>query len=139
MPRSLLQDIARNLRLNLSLPFVSYEISFGDFLKGSDVDSRIARLGEIKTDLQASIVAIDALQAEARSRKHEVERLSTTVAKLQEDRATAETLLRVPQESFTRVLTAAAAKGRARGLVEGTIVGFLTGGTSSYLVWYLTN
>jgi hypothetical protein len=128
----------RKLRLRVSLPFISYEITPEDFLTRGDLDERIAKLGNIKEDLLASIVAIEELQAGAQDKKRQLDELQIAVQQLEQDRATAETLLHVPEESFARVLGRAAAKGRWRGLVEGTIIGFLTGAASSFVVWYLT-
>jgi hypothetical protein len=128
----------RNFRLRISLPFMSYEITPGDFLTRGDIDERIEKLGTIKQDLLASIAAIEELQVDAQGKKRQVDELQTAVQQIEQDRATAETLLHVPEESFARVLGRAAAQGRWRGLVEGTLIGFLTGAASSFVVWYLT-
>jgi hypothetical protein len=92
----------------------------------------------IKQDLLASIAAIEELQVDAQDKKRQVDELQTAVQQLEQDRATAETLLHVPEESFARVLGRAAARGRWRGMVEGALIGFLTGAASSFVVWYLT-
>ncbi len=84
-------------------------------------------------------MAVSALQDEAGERKAEVDQLQELVAKLQEDKNAAESLLQVPEESLVRLMSRATSKGRARGLAEGAIIGFLTGALSSLLVWYLTN
>jgi hypothetical protein len=138
MGNRLLEKLAKHSRIRVSLPFFSYEIQAEDLISDANLDTRIARLGEVKRDLQESIVAIEELQAEATTRKAELDTLSTAVKQLQEDRVTAETLLNVPQESFSRVLIRAVSKGRLRGIAEGSIVGFLSGVASSLLVWYLT-
>ena len=51
---------------------------------------------------------------------------------------TAETLLQVPEESFSRMLARANSKARIRGIVEGLFIGLSTGAASSLAVWYVT-
>lgn len=128
----------RNFRLRVNLPFISYEITADDFLSPGDIDERIEKLGTIKQDLLASIAAIEELQADAQDKKRQVDELQAAVQRLEQDRATVETMLHVPEESFARVLSRAAARGRWKGLAEGAIIGFLTGAASSFAVWYLT-
>jgi len=117
---------------------ISYEVGVDELLNSKNIDERIARLGEIKRDLQGAIEAVEGLQTEALERKGEVEHLQQTVRKLEEDKSTAETLLKMPEESFARLISRASAKSRVRGIIEGLIIGFITGALSSLLVWYLT-
>lgn len=124
--------------LRFSLPFMTYEVSLDDLLNSKSVDERIARLEEIKGDLHGAIDAVESLRTDAIERKNEVEELQKTIQDLQEDKSTTEALLKVPQESFSRVLNQATSKGRVRGIIEGSIIGFVTGTLSSFLVWYLT-
>ena len=109
-----------------------------DLFSSKNIDERLARLGEIESDLQGAIDAIENLQSEALERKSEVGQLQQTIQKLEEDKNTAEALLQVPEESFARVLARATAKSRMRGIIEGLIIGFVTGALSSLLIWYLT-
>ncbi|MBI4317546.1 MAG: hypothetical protein HY675_03570 [Chloroflexi bacterium] len=128
----------RGTRLRISLPFISYEVALDDLATSDTVDARIARLGEIKRDLEAAIAAVHGLQEEARDRKTEADQLQALIAKLQEDKSAAESLLKLPEESFIRLVGRATSKGRVRGLIEGAIIGFATGALSSFLVWYFT-
>lgn len=98
MGSRLIEHLAKHATIRVSLPFISYEIEAEDLLSKANIDTRIARLSEVKSDLQESIVAIEEVQAEAATRKSEFDTLSTMVKQLQEDRATAETLLKVPQD-----------------------------------------
>ncbi len=103
-----------------------------------DVDDRIKKLSQVREDLQAAVVAVDSLQVEAAERQAEVQKLRDAVKQLQEDKETTQSLLELPKESFARVLSDGAARGRLRGRIEGTVIGLVTGGVSSYVVWYLT-
>jgi len=102
------------------------------------VDERIARLDQIKTELNGAIEAVSALQVEAQDNKKRAENLRQTVEQLKQDKTTAETLLKVPEESFARMLVRANSKARIRGIIEGIVIGFTTGALSSLLIWYLT-
>ena len=134
----LIDTLKRRTRLRISLPFISYEVALDDLATSETVDARIARLSEIKRDLEAAISAVQGLQDEAKERKAEADQLQALVAKLQEDKNAAESLLKVPEESFLRLVGRATSKGRFRGLIEGVIIGFVTGALSSFLVWLLT-
>ncbi len=114
------------------------QVNLDELLRSSDVDERIERLSEVKRDLEAAVEAVSVLQAEAVSKKAEVETLRSAAKQAAEDRETAEKLLTVPEESLARVIAKANSRGRVRGILEGALVGFLTGAGSSYLVWYFT-
>ena len=133
-----LKTVIRSVRFRILLPFFSYEVNLNDIVDSATVDERIAKLGEIKRDLEAAIVAVESLQGEAEARKVEADSLRNTVQQLNEERTTAEALLRVPEESFVTLLTRANSKGRWRGIMEGVMVGFVTGVLSSFVVWYFT-
>lgn len=133
--------IAKHLkkaRLRVSLPFLSYEVTIDDLIDSKDIDERIERLSTIKNDLEETIVAVEQLQAEAFKSKNEADKLRVTISALEQDKSTAEAMLKLPEESFSRVLSRASSKGRVRGRIEGIIIGFITGVLSSLLVWYLT-
>lgn len=130
--------IKKSSKLSVSLPFLRYEMDLGQALDDQTVDERIARLDQIRTDLGAAVDAVAELQREALDNKREAVALRDAVARLEHDKVTAETLLKVPEDSFARMLARANAKARVRGLLEGTIVGFSTGALSSYVIWYVT-
>lgn len=132
-----LLEVLKKSRFRISVPLVGIDIPI-DFADSSTVDERIARLGQVKQDLEAAINAVSSLQAEAAERKAEANQLQEAVSRLQQDKSTAESLLRVPEESVVRLLWRASSKGRIRGLLEGAFIGFLTGVLSSFFVWYLT-
>jgi hypothetical protein len=132
------RDQLKKTRFRVSLPFISYEVSLDDLLNTTSVDERIASLNRVHEDLLGAVAAVEGLQSEALERKHEVEQLEETVRQLNQDRSTAESLLNVPEESFTRLLARATSKGRTRGIIEGSVIGFATGTLSSFFVWYLT-
>lgn len=136
--RARIFPILRNTRIRLSLPGISYEISPEDFLGHQTIDQRLQKLGSIKADLQASISAVEELEHEAFKKKRQVDELEEIVRQLNEDKSATESLLRFPEETFTRVFAHAVSKGHWRGILEGIVIGFLTGAASSFFVWYLT-
>ncbi len=138
MKKGKLAKVLQMARISVRLPFISYEINFDDLTNSSTVDERIARLSQVKHDLEAAITAVSTLQAEATDRKDEADQLKAVISKLQEDKNTAESLLSVPEESFVRLVKRAVSKGRMRGLIEGGAIGFMTGMLSSLLAWYIT-
>ena len=129
-----------NARIRISVPFlpISYEANLTEFADVRTVDERIAQLGKVKKDLEAAISAVDELQLKAIESRSQYAQIESTLKKLEEEKATTEALLKIPEESFTRVFAKASSRGRWRGIIEGLIVGFVTGCASSYLVWYLT-
>lgn len=135
---SRLRQSLKSARFRVAFPFLSYEVQLADLLDSKSTDERIAKIGAIKKELEAAVVAVEELKREAEERKAEADELKDTVQKLEDEKNTVETLLRLPEESFTRLLTRASSRGRTRGLVEGVLVGFATGLLSSLLVWYMT-
>ena len=83
------------------------------------------------------MAAVQGLQNEAQERKNEADELRAVVTKLQDDKDAAESLLSVPEDAFVRLVGRATAAGRSRGLIEGGIVGLITGVASSLVAWYL--
>jgi predicted nuclease with TOPRIM domain len=138
MEKSFLAKYLKKARLRVSLPFLSYEVTLDDLIDSKDVDERIKRLSTIKNDLEETIVAVEQLQAEAFKSKNEADKLKETISLLEQDKSTAEAMLKLSEESFSRVLSRASSKGRVRGIIEGIIIGFTTGILSSLLAWYLT-
>lgn len=137
--QSVIDAIKKNSKVSVSLPFLRYELDLTQALDPATVDERIARLDQIKADLTAAAEAVAELQREAQDNKKEAQSLRESVKQLEQDKVTAETLLQVPEESFSRMLARANAKARTRGIIEGASVGLLTGVLSSLLVWYATN
>lgn len=131
-----LAEILKKVRFRISP--VGIEVVLDELGDSSTVDERIARLGQVKRDLEAAINAVSSLQAEATDRKTEADQLQAVISRLQEDKNTAESLLRVPEESLVRLVGRAGSKGRIRGLIEGGVIGFVSGVLSSLFVWYVT-
>lgn len=130
--------LKKNSKVSVSLPFLRYELDLTGALDPAGVDERIARLDQIRADLQAAAEAVTELQKEARDNKLEAESLREAVKQLEQDKVTAETLLQVPEDSFSRMLARANSKARVRGIVEGLTIGLVTGAISSFVVWYAT-
>jgi hypothetical protein len=122
------------VRIRLPIPFISYEIPLNDIIDPQNIDTRISRLGDIKKELESAIDAVTSLQIEAQENKGEVENLRVRIRELEEDKSTAETVLKVPQESFARLVERANSKGRMRGWIEGLIIGLISGVISSLAV-----
>ncbi len=133
-----LKGALRKTRLRISLPFFAYEVTLDDFLNSGNVETRIARLDSIKQDLEAAVGAVADLRVEAEARKVEADALKSTVTQLQNERRTAEEMLKLPEEALSGLLSRAGSRGRARGIIEGLLIGLLTGSISSYAVWYFT-
>jgi hypothetical protein len=136
--KKVIDILRKSSKLSVSLPFLRYEMDLSQALDNRNVDERIARLDQIRTDLGAAVEAGSELQREAQDNKQEAHLLREAVAGLEQDKVTAETLLKVPEDSFARMLARANSKARIRGLVEGALIGFFTGALSSYLIWFLT-
>jgi hypothetical protein len=132
-----LSESLKRLRIT-GVNLFGVQVNLDELLRSQDVDERIAKLSEIKRDLEAAVFAVSSLQAEAETKKTEVETLRSAAKQAVEDEQTAEKLLTVPEESLARVIAKANARGRSRGVVEGILIGLLTGAGSSFLVWYLT-
>jgi DNA repair ATPase RecN len=138
MPIRNLRKHLSKARFRINVPFIGLEVPFDEIFNSKNIDQRISRLGEIKRDLQGAIEAVESLHTEALERKDEVDHLQQTVQKLEQDKSTVETALKLPEESFARLIARASAKSRIRGIIEGIIIGFFTGALSSLLIWYLT-
>jgi hypothetical protein len=132
--KRILSSAAANLRVSL----LGVSFSLAELGSSETVDERIARLGKIKADLEAAIGAVEELQGDANASKFQVDQLRQDVAALQQDKATAERLLNLPEESFARLLDRATRRGQVKGIIVGVIIGLATGCVSSYAVWYFT-
>lgn len=78
MEKSSIAKHLKKARLRVSLPFLSYEVTLDDLIDSKDVDERIKRLSAIKNDLEATIIAVGQLQAEAFKSKNEADKLRET-------------------------------------------------------------
>ncbi|MBK6659275.1 MAG: hypothetical protein IPG43_14495 [Proteobacteria bacterium] len=136
--QSVIAAIKKNSKVSVSLPFLRYELDLTQALDPATVDERIARLDQIRKELEAAAEAVGELRREAFDNKQEAESLRQSLKQLEQDKVTAETLLQVPEESFSRMLARANSKARIRGIVEGLFIGLSTGGMSSLAVWYVT-
>ena len=125
--QQLIAALAKNSRVSVSLPFLRYELDLNQALDPAQVDERIARLDQIHADLKAAAEAVQELQREARDNRTEAESLRAAVRQLEQDKVTAETLLQVPEDSFSRMLARANSRARIRGIVEGLAIGLVTG------------
>lgn len=108
-------------RISFGLPLVGIELDIRQALDPRTIDERLARLDQIKSDLHAAAEAVSELQREAHENKREAATLKEAVERLQQDRQAAETLLRIPEESFARMLARASAKARFRGIAEARL------------------
>lgn len=106
--------------------------------KPAQLDERLSKLAKIQDDLNEALTAVAELQDSAQTAKKEATTLEKEVLRLKEDKALAEELSKAPEEAFGRLFHRASAKGRGRGLIEGTVIGLITGCLSSWVVWYLT-
>ncbi len=100
--QSFISALKRNTKVSVSLPFLRYEIDLAQAIDPKTVDERIARLDQISNDLNAAVEAVTELQREAQNNKKEAEELREAVEQLEQDKVTAEALLQVPEESFSR-------------------------------------
>lgn len=107
-------------------------------ISADEVSHRLESLVSVRHDLEGVLEAIAALEFDAKEKQAERERLKQLLADLQADTKSAEAVLAQPEEAFTRLYLRASSKGRVRGIMEGLLVGFITGALSSLLVWYVT-
>lgn len=128
----------RKARIRISIPFISYEATIGELADSRSIDERITQLERVREDLLGAVSAVEELQGKALETKKQYLELEHTIKTLQDQKATTEALLKIPEESFSRVFVKASSRGRWRGLIEGAFIGFATGCLSSALVWYLT-
>lgn len=131
----------RSSRIRLSAPLfpLVYEFQLDKIADPTSVDERIERLASIREDLIDAIDAVKSLEEDSVQKKQELERLGETIERLNEDKATIEESLQIPQEAFARVIAKANSKTRWSGRIEGLIIGMFTGVGSSLLVWYVTS
>ena len=133
-----LRGLLRGARFRVWMPFFSYEISIDDLLDDATTDTRIAKLDGAVRDLRAAAQAVTELREEAVIRQREAHRLREEVRSLEAEKATASTLLSLPEGALANLLARAGRRGRIRGWIAGAIIGLLTGVLSGLAVWYFT-
>lgn len=136
--KNFLSKLKGNGRFRISMPFFSYELKLDELFSPSSADDRIKKLDDIKYDLAMAIEAIDGLKQDAVDKRNELEKLNKSLESTREDKETTESVLKLNEESFARILTRASSKGRKRGVIEGVLIGLATGVISSLLVYYFT-
>lgn len=117
---------------------VEVGIHFRESLSDARIDERIHNLERTRRELLDAVAAVEQLEQEAKQRKIEVDSLRGHVARLETDKKTVETVLRLDQASFARVLNEATVATARRSVIIGIVIGLVTGFVSSYAVWYLT-
>lgn len=128
-----MQRIFRNVKIRVSLPFISYEITPEEFLNRKTIDERIVKLEKVKSDLLDAVDAVRSLEEEARKSKDESDRLDAQLSKLRKDKETTEELLKLPQDSFARVLAKASRGAQWIGIVIGFFLGILASLIASWI------
>lgn len=138
---SFVQGVRRVLgkvEVDVGLGGPSIRVSLAEVFSPEGIDDRIAKLDAIQKDLAAAVTAVGELKNQAVERKDELQTLQDQVKQLQEDRAAAEQMLNQPEDAVIRLYSRAAGRNRVRGIVEGLVIGFVTGAASSLLIWYVT-
>jgi len=138
MNKTDVKRILSSVAANLQVSALGVSFSLADLGSSETVDERIARLDKIKADLEAAIGAVEELQGDANASKLQLDQMRQDVAALQQDKTTAERLLKLPEESFARLLDRATRRGQVKGIIVGVIIGLVTGCISSYAVWSFT-
>ncbi|HSN24090.1 MAG TPA: hypothetical protein VLS45_07975 [Methylomicrobium sp.] len=115
------------------MPFFAYEIIPDELLGSKNVDERIAALGKVRTDLLDAVQAVESLQKEAQQSKDEIANLNEQLETLTADKKTAETLLKIPETTFARVLERASSRAQWKGIALGFVLGIL----ASYIATWL--
>jgi hypothetical protein len=115
----------RYIEIEINLPFISYKISPDELVSRESVDTRIAKLEKVRSDLLDAVDAVKSLEAEAHKNKDELIQLSEQLSTLKQDKETTEALLKLPQDSFARVLDNASKGAQWKGLVIGFFLGIL--------------
>lgn len=120
-----MSKLLRNSKIRISLPFISYEITPEELLSRESVDARIAKLEKVRGDLLDAVDAVKSLEAEAHKSKDELTHLNEQLSTLKKDKETTEELLKLPQDSFARVLDRASRGAQWKGLIIGFLLGIL--------------
>jgi len=98
----------------------------------------VRQLGEVQDSLRTALAGIESVRVDALERTREAEELRDQVAKLNDDQQAAEAMLSVSEESVARLIARANRRGAWKGRIEGVVIGFLSGVSSSILVWWFT-
>lgn len=132
------QLFLKGARFRLGLPFFPIEFYLGDLLEQPSVDERIKKLYTIKDDLEKAMEAVDEMTNEAITKQGELQRIRTDIEELSKDKSTLVNVLMQEESSLFRIIKKATSRGQWVGIIEGLIIGIITGCISSYLIWYIT-
>lgn len=136
--KNVLSRLKADGRFRISMPFFSYELKLDELFGPSSADDRIKKLDDMKYDLARAIEAINGLKQDAVDKRNELEELNKSLESTRADKETTESVLKLNEESFARILNRASSKGRRRGVIEGVLIGLVTGIISSFFVYYFT-
>jgi hypothetical protein len=132
------RDIMKKGRIRIALPFLTYEILPDELFGSKTVDERIDALGKVRSDLLDAVSAVESLQKEAQQSKLEVANLNEQLKTLTTDKTTTESLLKIPEQSFARVLGKASSRAQWKGIVLGFVLGILASYIATWL-WDLSH
>lgn len=137
-----LQDAIQMSAVSMLAPGLAVELinAVAGALKVRSSGSQTARspvdtLAAIKTDLEGALGAIEALEGTAKAAEQRAVELRQQIDSLSEDRHAAEQLLGTKKEAVERLIGSALSRGRARGWLEGLVVGTL-GSLVASVVWH---
>ena len=107
-------------------------------LNNEEIEDRINQLDNIKDQLVRAADAIDLISNESKQKKRELDLIKIKLDQINHDKETAEKILTVDKESFSRLLISTNKKTEKRSVLIGIVIGFVTGTGSSLLAWWLT-
>jgi hypothetical protein len=119
------------------MPFISYEITPDELFSRESVDTRITKLEKVRSDLMDAVDAVKSLENEAHKNKDELVQLNEQLSALKKDKETTEELLKLPQDSFARILDRASKGAQRKGLIFGFLLGILASFIATW-IWYKT-
>ena len=89
-------------------------------------------------DIETSLKSIAILRETAVASRTEIDNLTSQINNLEEAREAAETMLQVPQDQVTVMITKGLQRGRARGWVEGVFFGVISSLIGASIWYYAT-
>jgi septal ring factor EnvC (AmiA/AmiB activator) len=108
-------------------------------LNNKEIEERINQLDEVRDKLIKAADAIDLISNESKIKRNELEILKSKLDQINKDKDTAEKILEVDKESFTRLLIETNQRTEKKSIWIGIIIGFFTGTLSSLVVWWITS
>lgn len=111
---------------------MKFNIFFDD--ERGEIEDKIIKLGKIKEDLEQVIDVVDEMESEAKRKKTEIDQLTNQLLKVEEQKKTAEQILKLPKEAFVSLIEDANKKGRNRGIIIGIIISIVAG----LIVYFIT-